>query len=916
MVFSNTFDEHLQHLDAVLARFAQHGLKIKLEKSNFAAPRIHFLGHVVDGQTIRPLDKNVEPVRLMPDRLRDITEVQRFLGLVNFYRRFIPKLAHVAIPLYRLLSYKKSNKPPPFVFTAEHENAVREIKQLLTTEPCMLYLPDLNRPFRLDTDASEIAAGAVLCQEIDGKDRVIGYFSRAFNDAQKKYAPTLRECLAAVWGVQHFRCYLQNGSFTLVTDHSALKTILDPNTVKQSTNPMLTRWALELQGHSFRVIHRPGSAHSNADALSRLPIEYHPQKRQPVLAAIEVAASSAAAPDHSAPMQIDPPPSTAISSRSSGALVRNPLRDSDYPAPIEHRALEPTSSVLLDLLRTHQRHPPSKYSEMIAVLEGTKGIENLSSKDSRDYYMQEKNTLFLDSSGILCKAIIEPQSDARRSSSYRAVYVVPPAMTNTAIRACHDDLYAGHRGVLQTLERLQTRFAIENPNESVRAYVQACTHCQQAKRGRAYSLPLLSGPLPVAPLDIIAIDFVTGLPHTRLGFNSLLVVVDVFSRFGWFLPTKERSGHIVLDVLHDQVFTRFGFPNFILSDRAPEFIAGPLKRYSKAGGIKQLRTSGYHPQSNGAVERLVGTFSELLRSCATDNPASWPVLAPVFAYAYNTAWHRTLAVTPFRIMFGRDPNELDGLPHVTPPGDTPGDADLVHELQWRQYFIHQLVYRHLNKLRQQRSLLNASAHFPSFQEGDLVYIHRRPGIFLRRISARRLGPYIITHVINDLTYVVDTVPESPVPFAANESRVYHVSHLSPYRTLDDLHDHSFVPSASGSGPPLLFLLPHSCTRNLQVPHECRHLLRLSSRMAWDREWLRARIIAAGPVQTGFKIPCVIRPRSFLLLCELLLQQTIYCLMTSFTASPSHPISLTMTIDASIVISKPNAVLAFELHCHR
>jgi hypothetical protein len=473
----------------------------------------------------------------MPDRLRDITEVQRFLGLVNFYRKFIPKLAHKAIPLYRLLSFKKSAKQPPFVFTEEHENAVREIKHLLTTEPCMLYLPDLNREFRLDTDASEIAAGAVLCQEIDGKDRVVGYFSRAFNDAQKRYAPTLRECLAAVWIVQHFRCYLQNGTFELVTDHSALRTILDPTSVKQSSNPMLTRWALEMQSHSFRVKHRPGLAHSNADALSRLPVEYHPQKRQPVLAAVN---SDAKSVNESAPMELDNQPSSSAASPSkpTGALVRNPHRDSDMPASIYHRALEPTSSALLDLLRTHQRHPTSKYSEMIAVLEGIKGVNEISVKESRDFVIQEQGQHFLDPSGILCKGVIEPQTDARRSLTYRSVYVVPPAIHNVAIRACHDDPYAGHRGVLQTLQRVNERFAIEKASEAVRVYVLACSHCQQAKRGRTYPLPLLSGPLPVAPMDILAIDFVTGLPHTRLGFNALLVVVDLFSRFGWFFTNK------------------------------------------------------------------------------------------------------------------------------------------------------------------------------------------------------------------------------------------------------------------------------------------------------------------------------------------------------------------------------------------
>ena len=332
----------------------------------------------------------------------------------------------------------------------------------------------------------------------------------------------------------------------------------------------------------------------------------------------------------------------------------------------------------------------------------------------------------------------------------------------------------------QTVQRVSRRFYFDRLQERVRQYIIKCDRCQTAKRARSHAIPLMNGPLPKGPMDIIAIDFVTGLPATRLGHTAALVVVDLFSRFAWFLPTKFRDGDVVLDELHDQVFVRFGWPNAILSDRAPEFISGPLRKYEKANHIRHLRTSGYHPRANGAAERLVGTFSELLRLCCKDNPSTWPVLTPVLAYAYNTAWHSSLSVTPFRIMFGRDPNELDGFPSALDPRDMQGEADLVAELQWRQYLMHQMVYRSLNKLRQQRNLLNESLHYPSFEEGDLVYISRRPRVYLRRLSARRLGPYRIARVVNDVTYLVEALPESPLQFAQNESRLFHVMHLSPY----------------------------------------------------------------------------------------------------------------------------------------
>ena len=432
VVFSNTFEEHIQHLDQVLSRFEQHGLKLKLEKSVFAAPEIHFLGHVVNGTTIKPMDKNVEPVRQMPDRLSSYKEVRSFLGLINFYRRFIPKLAHEAIPLYALLQRHKKGEPPPLlVWTDACTNAVQRLKHLLTTEPCMLYLPNLNVPFVLDTDASDDAAGAVLSQLVDGKERVVAYFSRVFKGPQLKYSVTQRECLAAVWAVQHFRCYLQSGTFTLITDHSALKTILDPNTVRHSGDAMLTRWALELQGHSFKVVHRPGLAHGNADALSRMPIEYHPQKRQPVLALLQ---------------NVENAQDVSSSSADAGSI---PLRDRDAAPVWFYPERETPSPEFSSRLRQAQRKSGTIWAELIGLLEGTRSPDTIvrDRPDMADFMLKHGTAFFLDPDGLLCRTVTETSSDARVVPTQRMVYVIPEPLVEEVLRLCHDDTYVGHRGI-------------------------------------------------------------------------------------------------------------------------------------------------------------------------------------------------------------------------------------------------------------------------------------------------------------------------------------------------------------------------------------------------------------------------------------------------------------------------------------
>ena len=215
IVFSKNFQSHLERLEEVFQRFRAARLKLKPGKCQLFQKEVSYLGHVVSQDGVATDPEKVEAVRNWPSP-KCVQEVRSFLGFVGYYRRFCPDFATISRPL-NLLTSKESS----FKWDEEEETAFQTLKRLLTEAPILTY-PDPSRPYILDTDASNEAAGGVLSQEVDGEERVVAYFSKTFSPPQRNYCVTRRELLAVVLAVTHFRPYLYGRKFLLRTDHASL----------------------------------------------------------------------------------------------------------------------------------------------------------------------------------------------------------------------------------------------------------------------------------------------------------------------------------------------------------------------------------------------------------------------------------------------------------------------------------------------------------------------------------------------------------------------------------------------------------------------------------------------------------------------------------------------------------------------
>jgi len=260
ILMSKTVEEHLDRLKLVLDRIRKAGLKLKPSKCNLLQKTINFLGHVVSENGVATDPSKIQAVQEWPVPT-SVTEVRSFIGLCSYYRRFVRDFAKIAEPLHRL-----TGKRAKFEWDDTCQLAFEELKYRLTSSP-ILAMPQDEGQYRLDTDASNDAIGAVLSQIQNGQERVIAYASRLLNKSERNYCVTRRELLAVVYFVKQFRPYVLGRQFLIRTDHAALRwlrTMMDP--VGQQA-----RWLETLEEYQFEVEHRPGKKHSNADALSRRP---------------------------------------------------------------------------------------------------------------------------------------------------------------------------------------------------------------------------------------------------------------------------------------------------------------------------------------------------------------------------------------------------------------------------------------------------------------------------------------------------------------------------------------------------------------------------------------------------------------------------------------------------------------------
>jgi hypothetical protein len=262
LIFSETWQDHVKHLRAVFTRIQNAGLTLNQEKCEFAVAEIDYLGHHIGLNKVQPREQKVTALLNFP-RPTNRKQLQQFLGLAGYYRKFIPHFADISAILSDLL--KKDVK---FEWKSDVDKAFLDIKSRLASRP-ILRPPDFSLPFHLSVDASNTAIGATLFQQIENIEHPICFFSHKLDKHQRNYSTIEKEALGLLLAVRVFSVYFGSAPVRVYTDHNPLVFMQR----MANHNQKLLRWSLELQQYNLDVVHISGKDNLFSDILSRPSLE-------------------------------------------------------------------------------------------------------------------------------------------------------------------------------------------------------------------------------------------------------------------------------------------------------------------------------------------------------------------------------------------------------------------------------------------------------------------------------------------------------------------------------------------------------------------------------------------------------------------------------------------------------------------
>ena len=716
IVIAPDFQTHLTRLGEVFDRLRQAGLKLKPTKCELLQTEVRYLGHVVSQHGVATDPEKIDAVARWPVPT-GLKELQAFLGTVGYYRQYIEAFATVAKPLTKLTGTGEA-----WMWTEDQQRAFEMLKQCLVTAPVLGY-PDPGLPYVLDTDASKDGVGAVLSQIQEGKERVIGYYSKTLSPPEKNYCVTRRELLAVVKGMKHFRPYLYGRTFELRTDHASLMWLCR----RREPSDQVARWLEALAEFKYTISHRAGPKHGNADGLSRRPCGDCKQCQR-------------------------------IEERDGGPTWSEIQQELEPHSQIEARPIQDNMPSPLQLSK-EQSTGGGAVATIYKLIETGEGLSKeqleLGSAELRKLY-QRRPSMRINSQKVL-----EIQVVVNGRPRWNAIC---PGQNRTAlIWQTHQ---MSHSGVGRTIGRLQLTWYWVGLTADVRRVIRTCEVCQKAKSGGTQSVSGHQRLFAGRPWQKVAVDLVGPLPETQAKNRWILVLTDHFTRWQDALPLPDATAPTVATVLDERVFCYFGLPEQIHSDQGAQFESQLMEELCALWRIDKTHTTPYHPQSNGVVERnnrgLGDSLRTLLLSRGQDE---WDQLLPQIMRAFRGTPHSATGETANMMMLGRELRLPDQLQFHPPPAEVEPQQEYSLRMAERLSAVHEMLREQQKEIRQEdqeEPLL--------FSPGDMVWLEnrRRKRGENPKLQAKFLGPYVVIEAWANHTYEIERHGQSSIQ---NECRL-------------------------------------------------------------------------------------------------------------------------------------------------
>jgi transposase InsO family protein len=692
LIFSDSFEAHMKHLQEIFNVLSAHHFTLNPDKCSVAQQSIDFLSHTITKESIIPSKDRIQAILDM-SQPTTLAQANRFIGKIGWYRKFISNFAQIAAPIHRVTN-KIKRKRREFYWHDDQIQAANKLKQILTEEPLLLKYPHPTSTFILATDASEYAIGGTLKQIIGDKTHYNYFLSRLLTTTERNYPTIDREALAIFWCMEKLQQYLGGRDVIVYTDHKPLEHF---HKKSKFNSKRIVEWLIKHQDiipQITEVTYRKGCNHGDADGMSRPEID-----NQYSLNVITRSMTKSVVPQVSCTNDNE-----LISTAGDHNQVENPM----------------TFDFSLTRISTEQERD----QEIMYIKQQMAGNDTSDSN-----YVIENDVVY--------KLIKHPHTVHETK-----VIFIPLSMREEVIRSYHDHPTAGHFGLNRTWLKLRKTCYWPGMKRSIHNYIRSCEKCAKFNIRRTKAPGHLC-PIeyPEGPLELLGMDFWGPTPHYSSNGNKyVLVITDYYTKYVVAHALPDNTAITTAKCFVEQFIFKYGVPKRLITDQGVHFNNELMKNVTMLLGTHHIKSTAYHPQTNGLVERFNGTFHPQLAKLYNEDLNDWDEYLPPVIYAYNTGEQSGTGYSPFQLMFGRNP--------ILPMDHTPAIIKFLRPNDyWRQLMKCMNVYREAARqhiqLHQQQSKqrFDRNRKDPRCELNDLV-LWKVPG-HRGKFEERFSGPYIV-----------------------------------------------------------------------------------------------------------------------------------------------------------------------------
>ena len=798
-IAANNATQLINNLRATFECIRTAGLKLTMHKCHFGAKEIDFLGRTITPEGVRPQRPRVQNFLEKTKFPKSKKALQRYLGFLNYYRNYIPRLSEKLTPFFKLLKHDAKVMVTPDLLEqfTEINKALDRCCELALKQP----LP--NKQIALMTDASFSAAGYAVLIEDDPMEKYsstrkafapVAYGSKTFSPAQLKMSIYAKEFLAIFFAFKEFGHIFWGTPqpVIILTDNKSVTRFFQTKIIP----PTLWNACDFVIQFNFTIAHIPGKNNTAADYLSRLEICPKEKlilriRKDISTTPIELNVQSAGVTEEDQIFYTDDNEETEeqIWQRKKDARSNptNQLPDitlgklSAHTTVFSHQttlqrlsnpttmAIEQQNDVVLHQLRLKLQK--EEYSETILQ------------QDSRyRHYCSQ-----IDRLSVQDDVVLRDYYDETGSVQYRQA-LLPKHLVSELLQSLHGTAHK-HPGISKKLYEIRQKYYYPGIAKIVKKWVQGCETCIKDKRIKNPSITpeLLNLPeWDLGPEDALQIDLLPNLPPSG-GYENVITALDVFSRYLFAYPVADASASTTAKVLIDIMTRHTYLPTTLITDKGTAFTSRLVDEVTKILGIQIKCATTKHPQTIGELERTHASLKGNLKMASGEYRRQWHNYLPLAVLNYNTTYHSSLGCEPSRIFHGRVPyNILDHRLGLNPNPKILPSTDFAEELQRRtQILIDRTKKNIMQSYLKYKEYYDRKAKAAPLHQGDYCFILQpladNQGSKIPFREFRWIGPYVMEKVLPNENYIVRKL-------SSNKTQILHRIRLRKYVPNTELCD--------------------------------------------------------------------------------------------------------------------------------